>query len=77
MENENIETIEAMTEARFNNLLIKFLLDEPFFSSIVRHMRKIKADFIPTAGVTCKDDSICLYWNPKFIAGLSRRSAFH
>lgn len=76
VENKDIETLNNMTESRFNNLLIKFLLDEPFFSSIIRHMRKIKTDIIPTAGVTCKDNSICLYWNPKFISTLTKRQVF-
>ena len=69
MENE-------VTEKRFNNLLIKFLLDEPFFASIIRHLRKEKTNQIPTAGVSIQDDSMILYWNPNFIKKLSTKQVF-
>ena len=76
MDIDKKEDLDLLTESRFNKLLIKFLLDEPFFSTIIRHMRKIRTDRIPTAGVTFKDDSICLYWNPAFIAKLTRKQVF-
>ena len=71
-----METNEEITEERFNKLLIKFLLNEPFFSTIVRSMKKVKTNSIPTAGGTFFDDLITLYWNPKFIGGLSSKKVF-
>ena len=72
----NEKNADTMTESRFNNLLIKFLLNEPFFSHIVRNMEKIKTESIPTAGVTCSGDSIKLYWNPSFVSELNQRQVF-
>tara|TARA_A100001011_G_scaffold376412_1_gene438964 strand:- start:1641 stop:2903 length:1263 start_codon:yes stop_codon:yes gene_type:complete len=69
-------TIGNIDQYRFDKLLVKFLLTEPFFSSIVRHMRKIKTEEIPTAGVAVTDDSINLYWNPKFVSNLSTKEFF-
>jgi len=66
----------TITEARFNKILIKFLLNEPFFSSIVRNLRKEKTYSIPTAGVTFIDSSMSLYWNPDFISSLNTRKTF-
>lgn len=65
-----------LIQKNFDKLLIKFLIDEPFFSSIVRCMRKVQTTAIPTAGVSFVDDSITLYWNPKFVDELSSRQVF-
>ena len=65
-----------ISEKRFNSLLIRFLLNEPFFSQIVRNMEKVRTDSIPTAGVTCSGDSIKLYWNPTFVSELSQKQVF-
>ena len=63
-------------QKRFDKLLIKFLIDEPFFSSIVRSMRKVPTQSIPTAGVSFVNDSITLYWNPEFLNDLTSRQVF-
>ena len=72
----DIESSEEITQKRFDNILIKFLLNEPFFSSIVRSMRKVRTREIPTAGVTFVDDSITLYWNPDFVGSLPTKKVF-
>src|SRR6056300_636213 len=64
-------TKDELTEKRFESILVKFLLEEPFFASIIRSVRKERVSFIPTAGVGYQDTSIILYWNPDFLSGLS------
>ena len=39
-------------------------------------MNKVKTNDIPTAGVTIKDDSLYLYWNPDFLDSLSTKQCF-
>ena len=76
--NEIVEdkTVGDLSESKLEKLLIKFLLDEPFFSSIIARVRKIRTLSIPTAGVSVHDNSITLYWNPNFIAKLTKRKFF-
>ena len=64
-------TKDELTEKRFETILVKFLLEEPFFASIIRSVRKERVSFIPTAGVGYQDTSIILYWNPEFLSGLN------
>ena len=73
-----IEEIEnkTMTDRKFERLMVEFLLDEPFFSSIVMNLKKVKTVSIPTAGVTVKGNSIVLYWNPDFVRNLSQKHFF-
>ena len=47
-----------------------------FFASIVMNLKKVKTKSIPTAGVTVKDYSFVLYWNPNFVAKLSKKKFF-
>ena len=70
------EEIELLSKEKFEKIMIKFLLDEPFFSDIMRCIRKEMTNSIPTAGVLCKDDSIVMYWNPKFVSKLPVRQMF-
>ena len=51
--------------------LVRLMWDEPFFSKILRTVTKIKTDAIPTAGVLAKDGDIKMWWNPRFLAGLT------
>ena len=51
--------------------LINLMWNEPFFSKILRPVTKIRTDIIPTAGVLAKDGDIKMWWNPKFVAGLT------
>jgi len=69
-------SLGEVSSDRFEKLMVKFLLDEPFFSSIVSHIRKIRTEDLPTAGVTVKDGAICLYWNPEFVAKLNKVKFF-
>ena len=66
----------SITDSKFEKLMVKFLLDEPFFASIVINLKKIKTFSIPTAGVTVKDNALSLFWNPDFVAGLSEKKFF-
>lgn len=50
--------------------LINLMWHEPFFSAMLRNVTKVRTDEIPTAGVLAKDGSICMWWNPKFVAAL-------
>jgi predicted metal-dependent peptidase len=51
--------------------LINLMWAEPFFSKILRRVTKIKTDKIPTAGVLAKDGEISMWWNPRFMGGLT------
>ena len=51
--------------------LINLMWAEPFFSKILRKVTKKKTDSIPTAGVLAKDGQLMMYWNPRFLAGLT------
>lgn len=51
--------------------LVSFLWNEPFYSRILRSLNKEETTEIPTAGVTCVDGNITLYWNREFLASLS------
>ena len=51
--------------------LVKFLWNEPFYSRILRSLNKVETTEIPTAGVTCIDGDITLYWNREFLASLT------
>ena len=51
--------------------LIRLMWDEPFFAHILRIVKKIKTDRIPTAGVLAMNGEITMWWNPKFLAGLN------
>jgi len=75
---EDIIKLEAQTisDKKFEKLLVKFLLDEPFFSSIVITLNKIKTRSLPTAGVAVKDNVLNLYWNPEFVASLTEKQFF-
>ncbi len=51
--------------------LIALMWAEPFFSSVLRGIEKIKTREIPTAGVLAKDGDIKMWWNPDFFASLT------
>ena len=66
----------TLTDRKFDKLMIDFLLDEPFFASIVMNLKKVKTKSIPTAGVTVKEYSFVLYWNPDFVSRLTKKKFF-
>lgn len=51
--------------------LISLMWAEPFFSKILRKVTKKESDSIPTAGVLAKEGQLFLWWNRKFLAGLT------
>lgn len=71
--NKKITPIDKQT---LDKIMLKFLFDEPFFSDILRSVRKIETLMIPTAGVTFSEGSITLYWNPYFLGTLSTKQVF-
>jgi predicted metal-dependent peptidase len=64
-------TDEEAAKFELDPHLIKLMWDEPFFAKIIRTVTKVKTDKIPTAGVLAKDGDIKMWWNPKFLAGLT------
>ena len=63
---------EAEAQAfRLDPHLLRLMWDEPFFSSLIRTVTKIRTDAIPTAGVLAKDGDVKMWYNPAFLAGLS------
>ncbi|MDP6063442.1 MAG: hypothetical protein QGI49_01430, partial [SAR202 cluster bacterium] len=69
------ETVDDATAAAFelDPHLISLMWSEPFFSRILRTVTKVKTNSIPTAGVLAKDGDIKMWWNPKFVAGLTSK----
>lgn len=51
--------------------LIRMMLDEPFFAGVLRGVTFEKTNAIPTAGVLAKECDVHMWWNPKFVAGLT------
>ena len=64
-------TDEEAAKFELDPHLIKLMWDEPFFAKILRPVTKVKTDKIPTAGVLAKEGDIKMWWNPKFLAGLT------
>lgn len=64
---------EAANAFDLNPHLIRVMLDEPFFAGVLRGVNFTKTDSIPTAGVLAKDGDIHMWWNPKFLAGLTNK----
>ena len=67
-----------LTQSDFNKLMVNFLLTEPFFASIMRLIRKkrVTDKSIPTAGVCVEGGGFTMYWNPNFIAKLTKEQFF-
>jgi len=77
LENANSALVsEKASEADIKNFrlgphLIRLMWDEPFFSEILRIMKKTNTMSVPTAGVYIRGSEMNLVYNPKFMAGLS------
>ncbi len=65
-----------ISQKEFDSILLKFLLNEPFFATIIRSMRKVRTESIPTAGVSYEDGAMILYWNPTFVSELEVNKVF-
>ena len=62
---------EKIDSFELTKYLVDFLWHEPFYSRILRSLNKTERDDIPTAGVSCQNGDITLWWNRKFLAGLT------
>ena len=51
--------------------LISLMWSEPFFSKILRKVTKKPSNSIPTAGVLAKDGQLMMWYNLRFMAGLT------
>ena len=67
----NEATEEEVAAFSLDPHLIRVMLDEPFFSGVLRGVSFEKTDAIPTAGVLAKDGDVRMWWNPKFLASLT------
>ena len=68
---EETEELKALAEKfDLSTHLVKLLIHEPFFSTMLRNVTKIKSKSLSTAGVTVKDGDFILYWNAMFFAKL-------
>tara|TARA_A100001011_G_scaffold396001_1_gene492616 strand:- start:3112 stop:4392 length:1281 start_codon:yes stop_codon:yes gene_type:complete len=66
-------TPEQIKKFRLDYHMINLIHNEPFFSSMLRRIKRVRTEEIPTAGVSVQDGSLTLYWNPKFLAGLDSK----
>lgn len=76
VEANNTQKKEELTQKKFDKIMLKFLLNEPFFSDIIQSIRREKTRSIPTAGVSFANGSITLYWNPDFVSSLPTKHMF-
>ena len=64
---------EEMAKFSLSEHLVDFLWNEPFYSRILRSLNKVESTHIPTAGVSAVNGELTLWWNRRFMAGLSRK----
>jgi predicted metal-dependent peptidase len=64
-------TEEQIASFHLDPHLINLMLNEPFFSHVLRGFNKVKTDSIPTAGVGVRGQCPTLFWNIKFLASLT------
>jgi len=50
--------------------LVGMMLEEPFYTKVLRILTKTRTRKIPTAGVIAKDGDLQMYWNDRFMAAL-------
>ncbi len=61
VETNDTPTKEELTDEKLKKIMLKFLLNEPFFSDIMSHIRRQKTYTIPTAGVSCAGGEFTLH----------------
>tara|TARA_Y100000592_G_scaffold3243_1_gene4678 strand:- start:15098 stop:16387 length:1290 start_codon:yes stop_codon:yes gene_type:complete len=66
-------TKEQIENFKLSKHLLDLLMEEPFYSRIIRSLNKVETTNIPTAGVLCQDGELTLWWNRKFLAGLEHK----
>lgn len=67
------ELLAAAANFDLGKHLVRLLLHEPFFSTLMRNVTKKKSEQVPTAGVAIRDSEFILLWNPMFLASLKTR----
>ena len=67
------ELLLAAKEFDLGKHLVKLLINEPFFSTLMRNVTKIKSEHVSTAGVTIRDGEFILLWNAMFLASLKSK----
>jgi predicted metal-dependent peptidase len=66
------EELEARKASfNLNVYLINMLSREPFYAHILRSLRKVETDKIPTAGVLFKEGEATMWWNRDFVCSLT------
>ena len=63
-------SIEELENFKLSKHLLNLLMEEPFYSRILRSLNKVETNAIPTAGVLCQDGELTLWWNRNFLASL-------
>ena len=67
----NLASEEVAKSFELDPHLISLMWAEPFFSKILRKVTKKESTSIPTAGVLAKEGQLMLWWNRRFLAGLT------
>ncbi len=67
-----LATDEQAKNFKLDSHLIGMMVEEPFYTAILRSVNFIKTKAIPTAGVLAKDGEVNMWWNPCFLAGLTK-----
>lgn len=67
----NLSSEEEAQNFNLSPHLVRMMLEEPFYTGVLRSVNFEKTDAIPTAGVLAKDGDINMWWNPRFVAGLT------
>lgn len=71
-DNWTAEELQArIGEFRLDPYLLLLLKNEPFFAHVLRILRKVETEEIPTMGVLQRDGEPTLWWNRKFAASLT------
>ena len=63
---------QNFTQKDFDTNVIKLMLEEPFFAGILRGVNYVRTHSIPTAGVSTRKCEITMFWNPDFMASLTK-----
>ena len=63
---------QAAAQFKLDSHIVSMMLDEPFYASVLRGVNFVRTTSIPTAGVLAKDGEITMWWNPRFLAALTR-----
>ena len=66
----NEEALAAAMGFDLSTHLVKLLIHEPFFSTLLRRVTKTRSESVSTAGVCVKGGDFILLWNPMFLASL-------